>query len=508
MNAQIDPNDLRQKAARAARDNSERALGEPEPLRRPLPPGDPYPLDALGSIVGSAARRTHEVLQAPPALSGQSFLAAASLATQAHADVHIDGRVEPLSLSLLSIAESGERKSACDRIALAPHREHERAALEQYRDEMETHAVAVQAYDAACRQASAGKGKTLAAIRGALDDIGPAPIAPLNPIILAPSPTLEGLQKLYATGVPSIGLFHDDAGEFLGGHAMNADNRMKSAAGLSKLWDSGEFDRIRAGDGAHKHFGRRLSTHLMIQPVIAESVLSDDLLTGQGILARALLAWPTSTIGNRPYVATDLSDDGDLARYRHRVSALLELEPRMRAGTRNELDPRALSLTPEAKRVWISVHDAIEADQRDGGDYAGVRAWASKAPAQTLRIAGVLTLVEDPEAGVIQAPAIDQAAALVQYHLREAARIVGTASVPREIRHAEALLAWCHRERRIQLHSRAALQYGPSCIRSAPTFDAAVHALERTGWAARLEGPVHLDGAIRRRAWAIRGGAQ
>src|SRR5688572_7658982 len=130
MNAQIDLNALREKAAAAARDNStERTLAEPEPLRRPLPPGDPYPLEALGPTLGAAARRVHEVLQAPPALCGQSFLAAASLATQAHADVHIDGRVEPLSLSLLSIAESGERKSASDGIALQPHREHERSAL-------------------------------------------------------------------------------------------------------------------------------------------------------------------------------------------------------------------------------------------------------------------------------------------------------------------------------------------------------------------------------------------
>ncbi len=478
-------------------------VAEPEPLRRPLPPADPYPIDALGPVLSAAVQRIHEVVQAPAALCGQSIMAAASLAAQAHADVVIDGRREPISLFAMTIAESGERKSAADRVALHAHREYERAALDQYRFEMQFHDMALQAHEAASR--SLAKGKDAGAIRSALEDLGPPPTAPLNPILLVPTPTLEGIHKLYATGKPSIGLFHDDAGEFLGGHAMNAENRTKSAAGLSRLWDVGEFDRVRAGDGAQKYFGRRLSMHLMIQPVIAESVLSDDILTGQGLLARTLLAWPTSTIGHRPYVEIDLSTDVDLARYRKHVSALLDREPVMRAGCVNELEPRTLTLTPEAKRVWISVHDAIENDQQDAGTFASVRAWASKSPAQTLRIAGVLTLIEDPDAGVIQAETIERAALLTQFHLSEAVRIIGTASVPTEIRHAEALRDWCHRERITYLHSRAALQFGPNCIRTSTAFDAAIQILERTGWAIKIDGGYQIDNAMRRRAWIIRG---
>lgn len=146
------------------------------------------------------------------------------------------------------------------------------------------------------------------------------------------------------------------------------------------------------------------------------------------LLARTLLSWPASNIGHRPYVEIDLTADADLARYRKHVSALLEREPILRAGTANELEPRVLTLTPEAKRVWIAVHDAIETDQRDGGEWASVRAWASKAPAQALRIAGVLTLIEDSDAGVIGAEAIERAAHLMQHYLREAVRIVGSAA--------------------------------------------------------------------------------
>ena len=63
-------------------------------------------------------------------------------------------------------------------------------------------------------------------------------------------PTFEGLVKLYGIGRPALGLFSDEAGGFIGGHAMNSDNRLKTMAGLSRLWNGEPIDRTRAGDGA------------------------------------------------------------------------------------------------------------------------------------------------------------------------------------------------------------------------------------------------------------------
>jgi hypothetical protein len=42
----------------------------PEPPRRPmreLPTADPYPIDALGDVLGVAARAIHDRVRAPPA---------------------------------------------------------------------------------------------------------------------------------------------------------------------------------------------------------------------------------------------------------------------------------------------------------------------------------------------------------------------------------------------------------------------------------------------------------
>ncbi len=472
----------------------------PEPLRRPLAAPLPYPIEALGEVLGAAAERIHAVVQCPAAMCGQSILAAASLAVQAHADVVIDGRREPLSLWHVTVGLSGERKSAADGWALRIHREHEHMLADAYHRDHIVYEMEVGAHKASTRKAE--KKTDAAAIRAALADIGNPPVPPLQPWLMLSEPTLEGLHKLYQHGRPSLGLFNDDAGDFLTGHAMSQENRAKSAAGFSRLWDNGEFSRIRAGDGAAKFYGRRLALHVMVQPVIAESVLSDDVLTGQGFLARCLMAWPESTIGTRAYVETDLSADPAMLTYWGCIRGRLTASATLRAGTRNELEPRALALAPDAKARWIEIADAIEGDMT--GDFADVKAWASKGGAQILRIAAVLTLIDNDDADVIRIGAIGRAARLTLYHLSEAARIVGTASTPPRIRHAEALLGWCRDTGRTLLYSSDALRNGPKCIRTADTFTTAVGVLEGTGWAEYVEGGATLGGKQRAKVWQVR----
>lgn len=107
---------------------------EPLPLRRALPPAEPFPLAALGQVLEHAARAIMDRVQCPDAIAAQSVLGAASLAAQAHADVIIPatGHARPLSLFLVTVAASGERKSAADGEALEPLRRREEALRDQY----------------------------------------------------------------------------------------------------------------------------------------------------------------------------------------------------------------------------------------------------------------------------------------------------------------------------------------------------------------------------------------
>src|SRR5262249_12606604 len=143
----------------------------------------------------------------------------------------------------------------------------------------------------------------------ALDRSGLPPRVPLTPILTCPEPTYEGLVKHLVSGQPSIGIFSAEGGQFIGGHGMTDDARLRTAAGLSCIWDGETIRRVRAADGATILPGRRVALHLMAQPDIAAVMLSDPLLLNQGLLSRCLVTAPTSNAGTRswrePAEATD-----------------------------------------------------------------------------------------------------------------------------------------------------------------------------------------------------------
>jgi hypothetical protein len=109
------------------------------------------------------------------------------------------------------------------------------------------------------------------------------PTAPLEPILTCTEPTFGGLCKLFAVGHPSLGIFATDGGHFIGGHGMSDDNKLRTATGLSPVWDGDPICRVRAGDGPYVLPGRRSAVHLMVQPDLAAIPPTD----GQG---RALSA--------------------------------------------------------------------------------------------------------------------------------------------------------------------------------------------------------------------------
>jgi len=72
---------------------------------------------------------------------------------------------------------------------------------------------------------------------------------PAQPRLLSAEPTIESLVKSLCHGLPSMGLFSDEGGQFLGGSTMSKDNMIKAITHLSTLWDGSPIDRSRAMAG-------------------------------------------------------------------------------------------------------------------------------------------------------------------------------------------------------------------------------------------------------------------
>ena len=105
------------------------------PLHAELEVPAPFPMDALPPVLSDYGRVIQRCTQAPDALVGNSLLAAASLAVQPHANVVLPfGASVPTSLFIVSVAESGERKSAVDRLALPAHGTFEKVKSDEARE--------------------------------------------------------------------------------------------------------------------------------------------------------------------------------------------------------------------------------------------------------------------------------------------------------------------------------------------------------------------------------------
>ena len=197
----------------------------PRPLMRELPQADPFPVDALGEVLAPAARAIHDRVQAPLAICGQSALAAATLAVQGHADVELPTRqTKPLTNFFLTVAATGERKTAVDKEALRPVREREAALWEKSAAERREYDNSRLAWEKARDAAVKNNKGNRATIKFALDALGPPPLPPLEPLLTCPEPTFEGLCKLLAVGWPSVGIFASEGGQFIGGHGSRDAN--------------------------------------------------------------------------------------------------------------------------------------------------------------------------------------------------------------------------------------------------------------------------------------------
>ncbi|MFN3642575.1 MAG: YfjI family protein [Gemmobacter sp.] len=396
----------------------------PQPLVREIAPGAAYPVQALGPL-RAAVEAVQGSTQAPVAIPAQSALAVASLAVQGFADVETLGGTRPVSLYALTIARSGERKSACDAPLMVALRAHEREQAKAQREDMESwrnaHALWKGARDKILSEAKTGKGEKRTVAQADLKALGPEPAAPPSADRTVTEPTFEGLTKLFAQGQPSLGLFSDEGGQFLGGHAMNSDNRQKTLAAFNDLWQGNPIRRTRSGDGHATLHGRRLAVHLMVQPTVARAFMADPLAADTGFLARFLMCEPPSAIGTRMQ-ANARRDEMALASFAARLGDILDTPLPMDPETR-ELEPRTLQLTPEARALLVAFSDAIEATQAPGADLAHITGTASKAAEQAARIAGVLTLWRNLDALQVQPGDMVDGIDLAQFYLSEASRL-------------------------------------------------------------------------------------
>ncbi len=406
----------------------------------------PYPMAALGPLA-EAANDLAAGAQVAPAMAGQSLLAAAALLTQSIANVQtLDSSTKPLSLYCLTIANSGDGKDSADRPALRMIHEYQRRESQKYH-------LLREAFEQDKTKRKKGEAGPL--------HPGPAPYR------LASDLTIEGLRRSFAEGVASQGIFSTEAGAVLAGHAMTAENRIKTTASLCGLWDRGHLSVVRGGGGRTERYGVRLSAHLLIQPAALGDVLSDDALSGIGFWPRFLLAWP-APLEPRKFKPWQSDNSTPIRAFWTRCEQLLAKHMPESCD-----DLPTITLDSGAQACMASFFESMEQEGRKGG-LQDVRAFALRATELACRIAGVLTAFAGGQR--IDGDAAHWGIQLAQHSLSQWVEALGGKADPVP-GWALTLYRWLV-ERKAPVRVRDIPHHGPSSVRPANRRDQAIERLK------------------------------
>jgi hypothetical protein len=442
-------------ATRVRSGNVPRALGYT------MTPAPDVPLHALGSYLASRAEAIARVTQAPVSIILSTLLSVLALIAQAHVNVRLlHGAAKPVSLFLLTIGASGLRKTTVD--------------------------------DAASQGAKWAEAALLEAQKA--DDTEPT----WQRIIRTGS--FEGLLRRLQNGAGTAALFNDDAGSFLGGTAMSQENRMKTNAGLSSLWDGSAVNHALADAERSIHMAhRRLCVHFGIQPELILPLLADATFLNQGILARFLVTVPDSNIGYRPIRRPDPADLASMQEFAFLVRDLLQEPLPYRSEKSRALKPRVLELSDGAFDVFADYANEVEVAQRPFGLYATLTGPASKFAEIAIRIAGVLAYFENQSVTVIAEAQARRAVELMRFYAAEMVRLVGVQQQSPMLAAAGKVLRWLHRGwNDPTIRFQDFYQKGP--VRPIEQCRVIVPVLEQHGWLERKLGDGYAGAAD---VWAV-----
>jgi len=463
------------------------AWPEPHPIESQIEPQD-YPLDALPDTIRFAVEEVLGFVKAPTPLVVSAALSGLSMAVQSHADVVRAEKLKgPTGLYLLTIAESGERKSTCDNFFTSAIRDYEAKQAEAAKPAIKEYKAKFDSWDQQYSgvkdsiRAAAKAGKSTIELDAELLQLQmDEPEPPRIPRIIYGDATPAALKYNLAKGWPSGAVVSSEGGIVFGGHGMKKDSAMENLATLNQLWDGTDQPTERRATESYTVKGARFTMSIMVQEATLRAFFKQDggLARGTGFLARFLIAWPESTQGFRPFTEAP-ANWPHIAAFNRRISAILSQEPPI--DDDGALHPQMMTLSPEAKQAWVAFHDAIESELGTGGELFDIRDVASKTADNAARLACQFHVFSG-DAGAISLDAFEAASRITAWHLNEARRFFGGLALPQELADAARLDDWmldhCRRHKTGTIPVRTIQQFGPCGLRSKVAIDAAMEELE------------------------------
>lgn len=390
------------RSASGASGDAEGGWGDPISLG-PEPPAD-LPSEVLPSPLRDHVESVAANTQTPVGLPLTVGLAAASATVAGKADLQVRrGWREPVNLYLAAVLDPANRKSPVEKAMVAPLREYEREEAREVGPEQRAALDRKEALEKRLSRAQKAlskadgaeeEGQALSDLEDARRRIEELEV-PTPPRLLTDDVTPEALGRIMDENAGRGAIISSEGDVlriFAGRYSSTGDPTLDI---IKKAWsgDSVRVDRV-GRDGAH--LPRPLLTvGLTVQPTLLRTLGNREVLDGEGVLARFLWMAPPSLIGDRLTGAdVPAPDEEARAKYECLLRALLDLEPADVDEETGEWRPHVLELSSEARDLLYGWEDEVEELLADGGELAPIRSWGGKLVGTTVRLAGVLHLVE------------------------------------------------------------------------------------------------------------------
>ncbi|OLE07876.1 MULTISPECIES: YfjI family protein [Delftia] len=411
---------------------------------------DNYPAQYLPPLILDAVNDVRRLTQASTPLIAASALCAMATACQGLADVKRPGLpgVTPISLYFLTLADSGERKTAADGLFFEPIRRLEKTMRQQYAEgsanfelDEKIRLAKVRGLERRLEKESKA-GRDTTATEGELGQLmRAAPLLPARMRFMVSDITQAALYSELSLNPCTAVLHSNEAADLIKGRTMS------NLPMFNRAWDGQTLDMDRK-DQADSQWveGARLSTGLAVQPHLLEFLCGKggNYAREVGYLARTLVAFPKSTAGQRFVDGSDNSDSlpSGILTFQSQVHQLL-----LKAVERhhNGEARRVLTFEPQAAHCWVAFFNHIESRlDPQFGRLSPIKDFAAKAAEHAARMAAIFEMAQG-YAQTISEDSVQRAIAIIEWYLREFDHLFAKSTEEKSIeKHAEKILVWMH----------------------------------------------------------------
>ena len=355
----------------------------------PIAPAD-LPYFNEHSLLESAVTEATRELQVSREMAMMSAFGAMATACQSHVDIQLPtGHRVPTSLMLLTIAESGERKTTTQKyfseaILTANNEAFQRneKSLKEYRVEHGRWATRKRHLERMYgkRAAQGEETATHTALEELTKHLEVEPQPPRSGKFVYEDTTPQALVQMLYENTPNGSLLTSEANSIFSGKALGELDK------LNTLWDGGSVIVDRVSRETFILENARFTLALMAQPSVITTFMGKRgaEARGTGFLARLLVIKPQPMAGYRKHDKP--SSFPRKKAFNDRITELLSLT--------DQTERQVLTFSEKASDIWYKYSQQLEEEMQENNLYFYLKDHASKLLENTSRMAATLHTFE------------------------------------------------------------------------------------------------------------------